>query len=356
MIPKIKFGKVSNKKFFDKLNLCFEQRTPFVAYRKKNSIDLICHIDNNCISVKSLKGCKPGFFFMPFDRSNPGYKISLENSLATQLNTKKITHSNLNSIKNLKSSENQKKKYLKSVTKIIEKIGKSNLSKVVYSDVFEFENVEKNSINHFKKLLNSHFDALCYLFYHPNEGCWLGASPETLINLNNFNLKTVALAGTKKKEANKWTRKEIEEQKIVEKYIVNKLKPICQKVNTTKKETIKAGGVEHLKSTIEGVSKHPVSDIIKTIHPTPAVAGFPLKKALTVIKDLEKHKRFFYTGYFGIISEGWCETYVNLRCVNIVKDKALVYVGGGITYDSTPVSEWNEIILKSETILKIFAD
>ena len=49
-------------------------------------------------------------------------------------------------------------------------------------------------------------------------------------------------------------------------------------------------------------------------------------------------------------------TYVNLRCVNIVKDKALVYVGGGITYDSKPVSEWNEIILKSETILKIFAD
>lgn len=356
MSPRIKFDKVSNEKFFNKLNVYYNQKTPFVAYRKKNSLDLMCHVDNNCISVKSLKVRRPGFFFMPFEQSQNGYKIALENSFTTQLKIEKTPHSNSIKLKNLVTFQKQKKEYLRSISKIINIIRKSDLSKVVYSDVFDFKDMEKNSIKYFKNLLNLHLDAHCYLFYHPIEGCWLGASPETLVNLNNSNLKTVAIAGTKKKEVNEWTRKETEEQKIVEKYIVNKLKPICEKVNTTKKETIKAGGIEHLKSTIEAVSKSSVNNIIKTIHPTPAVAGFPLKKALNVIKGLEKHKRSFYTGYFGIISKDGCETYVNLRCINLTKDRASVYVGGGITHDSIPESEWNEIILKSETILKIFKD
>tara|TARA_B100001057_G_scaffold272144_1_gene272391 strand:- start:3761 stop:4831 length:1071 start_codon:yes stop_codon:yes gene_type:complete len=356
MNPKIKFDEVSNEKFFDKLNIYYNQKTPFIAYRKKNSLDLMCHVDNNCVSVKSLKSCKPGFFFMPFEQSQTGYKIALENSFATHLKLEKNPHINSITLKKLVAFQKQKKEYLRSISEIINMINKSDLLKVVYSDVFEFKDVERNSIKYFKNLLNLHLDALCYLFYHPNEGCWLGASPETLINLNNFNLKTVALAGTKKKEVNKWTLKEIEEQKIVEKYIVNKLLPICEKVNTTKKETIKAGGIEHLKSTIEAVTRSSVSKVIKAVHPTPAVAGFPLKKALTVIKGLEKHKRSFYTGYFGIVSEDGCETYVNLRCINVTKDRASVYVGGGITHDSMPESEWNEIILKSETILKIFED
>ena len=109
MNPKIKFGEVSNKKFFDKLNICYNQKTPFVAYRKKNSLDLMCHVDDNCVSVKSLKSCKPGFFFMPFEQFQTGYKISLENSFTTHLKLEKNPHTNSITLKKLVALQKQKK-------------------------------------------------------------------------------------------------------------------------------------------------------------------------------------------------------------------------------------------------------
>ena len=45
--------------------------------------------------------------------------------------------------------------------------------------------------------------------------------------------------------------------------------------------------------------------------------------------------------------------YVNLRCAQIINNKALVYVGGGITKDSDPEKEWNETVNKTKTIGKV---
>ena len=45
--------------------------------------------------------------------------------------------------------------------------------------------------------------------------------------------------------------------------------------------------------------------------------------------------------------------YVNLRCMQLQYQKALVYVGGGITKDSDPIDEFEETINKSYTMLKI---
>ncbi|MBT8291401.1 MAG: chorismate-binding protein, partial [Muriicola sp.] len=45
--------------------------------------------------------------------------------------------------------------------------------------------------------------------------------------------------------------------------------------------------------------------------------------------------------------------FVNLRCMELREDKAIIYVGGGITQDSDPEKEWQETIAKSRTILKV---
>ncbi|NTW26283.1 MAG: hypothetical protein HGA37_16405, partial [Lentimicrobium sp.] len=61
--------------------------------------------------------------------------------------------------------------------------------------------------------------------------------------------------------------------------------------------------------------------------------------------------RAYYTGYLGPVGNGAANLFVNLRCTRIIKDNALVYVGGGLTADSMPQAEWDETVLKSSTML-----
>ena len=349
----IKFHKISNDNFFNNLEFYYNHNTPFIAYKKKQSNYLKCHVDEKPIELNSISNVKCGFVFMPFDKHNTGYQLGLEHSYITKLNPKMSSNLIYPSVENFIDYSNQKKEYIKCVNQIKGKLD-LNFSKVVFSHIFELEQKEINPIRCFKNLLNLNLDALCYLFFHPEVGFWLGASPETLVNFDGKNLETVALAGTKKIELEKWSLKETQEQKIVEKYILDKLKPVSKIINTTKTETIKAGNIEHLKSTITAKTKLSPAKLIDIIHPTPAVCGFPFDKAIKEINESEEHDRSYYTGYLGLINKTKCETYVNLRCAKIKNGKATLYAGGGITIDSVAESEWNEIVSKSETILKTF--
>ena len=132
-------------------------------------------------------------------------------------------------------------------------------------------NVKLNSescIEYFKKLIQLNHDAFCYLFYHPDTGVWIGASPEKLLNLNNNVVTTFALAATKKDMNQSWTDKEFREQKIVEEQIVADLKGVCTNIERGTLQTVKAGNLFHLKSVIKAQTKKSSSDLIKLLHPT----------------------------------------------------------------------------------------
>ena len=107
--------------------------------------------------------------------------------------------------------------------------------------------------------------AFCYLFYHPEEGFWMGASPETLLEISDKNVTTMALAGTKKRENSEWGNKEIIEQEIVKKEIIKNLHPFCENVKAEGPVTIKAGEIDHLKTVITGFSTASVNDVINAI-------------------------------------------------------------------------------------------
>jgi len=47
------------------------------------------------------------------------------------------------------------------------------------------------------------------------------------------------------------------------------------------------------------------------------------------------------------------DLFVNLRCMKILKDKLVLFVGGGLTEQSEPQSEWEETVLKAKTLLSI---
>ena len=94
--------------------------------------------------------------------------------------------------------------------------------------------------------------------------------------------------------------------------------------------------------------------IVGQLHPTPAVAGLPKQKAIDYILEHEKSPRQFYSGYLGPVNlEGQVNLFVNLRCMQVLKNKLAFYAGCGITADSVPADEWRESKMKIATLASV---
>ena len=246
-----------------------------------------------------------------------------------------------------------KEAYLTICKSLIEILKEKELNKVVLSRL-KWADLNQSPIELFKILNTRYKNTFNYLISIENVGSWLGATPETLVSINKLKLKTVALAGTKTVD-NQWTNKELEEQNIVTQYIERSLNQHLQTVEVSDTITIKAGNVHHLKTEFSGILKDE-SDwvkIVKDLHPTPATCGVPKTESFEKIKRIEPHNRKFYTGFLGPISEESKQLFVNLRCMEIQENGALLYLGGGITAKSNADSEWNETEKKAETLLSI---
>ena len=210
------------------------------------------------------------------------------------------------------------------------------------------------AIELFHHLCDLYPDAFVYLANFPGFGLWLGASPETLIRFSNATLKTMALAGTRKSGDNRpWTNKDKEEHLFVVDYIREKLeKADCSNIQISAPNSVNAGKAMHLCTGFSTSCKREnLVNIVKSLHPTPAVCGMPSDKALEIIRLTEQHDRMYYTGYLGPVGPETADLFVNLRCVQIIEDKAVIYVGGGLTAASDPQAEWDETALKSTTML-----
>lgn len=165
----------------------------------------------------------------------------------------------------------------------------------------------------------------------------------------------MSLAGTKTADKT-WTPKELDEQKIVTDSILEGLTQTnCKNINADGPQTIQAGKVQHLKTAISATLETPNkwAEVIRILHPTPAVCGLPKSKALTYIPQLEKHNRQFYTGFVGIINAHSKHLFVNLRCMQHYNGFAKLYLGGGITAGSNQDDEWNETEKKGMTLATI---
>jgi len=290
-----------------------------------------------------------------------------EQLIGTKDLKKLITNTSSLSEENVISSsfeQTNKIHFTQTVQSVIDKIKASKFDKVVISK-FKEEAISNDEIPFlFKKLYEDYPSAFCYLTHIPNNGIWIGASPETLLSYSRESIfKTVALAGTQDgtgielKEA-VWRQKEIEEQALVSRYIMNCFKTIRLREFTEKgPKTIKAGSLLHLISEFEVDNKETNIDklpqtMLELLHPTSAVCGMPLKAAKQFIQEEEKYDREFYTGFLGPVNfNDSTKLFVNLRCGKIYKGKIRLFAGAGITEDSDPDKEWIETEMKCQTIL-----
>jgi len=245
-----------------------------------------------------------------------------------------------------------KKKYLSLCNTLIENLKAKHFDKVILSRI-ESTQTNLNAFEIFDKLNQTYSNTFNYLISIKNVGCWIGATPELLVDIENTAIKTVSIAGTKQKKDN-WGIKEIEEQKMVTSFISNTLKASVINLKQSETYTIQAGSVEHLKTDFKGeLNTNNWKSIVKNLHPTPATCGLPKQDAKLYILNTEPHQRQFYTGFLGPIQKNKKQLFVNLRCLNLVDKTAFLYLGGGITAQSNSNLEWEETQKKAKTLLNI---
>ncbi len=251
----------------------------------------------------------------------------------------------------------------------LQKIQQKRLEKIVLARKSTFQ--LPSSINPFalvQKMRLLHPG--CYHFcFSPNPGiAFFGASPERLFYRRNNHVETEALAGTRPrgqdsnqdrlfKEDLLSSSKDLFEQQIVTRYILEVLTPVCSILEIKKDAALlQLTDGQHLLSTFEGIL-HPGIDedrLLSLLHPTPAVAGFPKKAALESIEQTEPFDRGWYAGPIGWIGNEESEFAVGIRS-GLIKNKNLsLFSGAGIVEGSQPDAEWNEIENKMSSLLKVF--
>ncbi len=238
------------------------------------------------------------------------------------------------------------------------KIVPSRLKKMVLDKNFDL-------IKSLKSLLYSYPNALINFFHIPGIGTWMGASPEILIYTKGDAFYTMSLAGTQKAKGDNpmknaaWTQKEIEEQALVSRYIVDCFKKIrLREYEELGPKTVVAGNLLHLRSDFKVNMKETNfpqlgSVMLKLLQPTSAVCGMPRNKAFDFLRTYEKLDRSLFAGFIGPVNiEGETSIYVNLRTARLTENEAYLYAGAGVTEDSVPEKEWEETEMKCEIIGK----
>ncbi|HLF17687.1 MAG TPA: isochorismate synthase [Candidatus Omnitrophota bacterium] len=202
---------------------------------------------------------------------------------------------------------------------------------------------------------------------HPGYG-FLGASPERLFKRTEGAIESEALAGTIGRsidpdEDAALTQKLLRSAKNNSEhdYVVtdlkNKLSRLCSELRQDPRTQImKLDNGQHLMTRFEGKLRPKVydEDILRSLHPTPAVAGCPQEKALKAIAELEPFKRGWYAAPVGYVGCDTTEFVVAIRSGLVNKNQLSLYAGAGIVEGSTAQDEWDEIENKIGSFIKVF--
>ncbi len=370
--------------FFARLEQQFTSKLPFVAYRKPNSdeVKAMLQIDDKLNKVSDYN--ESGFVFAPFDDREDAVLIPSDNSEVISLSVVIPANAGIHSSNEEVSSES-KTHHINLVQKGIDSIKSNHLKKVVLSRQETVNLSEANPLKLFKLLLQTYPTAFVYCWYHPKVGLWLGATPETLLRVEGNLFETMALAGTQLYNGTLdviWQDKEKEEQQLVTDFVVSSLESSVgsQHINVSEVKTVKAGNLLHLQTKVKGTLNFKIlnfKQVLQALHPTPAICGIPKESAKQFILENENYNREFYTGFLGELNLQEKKTrnsnkrnvennayasvkkvsnlFVNLRCMQIQDDDAIIYVGGGITKDSIPENEWIETVNKTNTMKKVLS-
>lgn len=208
-----------------------------------------------------------------------------------------------------------------------------------------------------------------YMFYFSGTDVEVaGASPETLVKLENGVLHTFPLAGTRprgKTEAEDLAleqelladKKELAEHNMLVDLGRNDLGKISRfgTVQVEKLHSIERySHVMHIGSTVRGEIREEYDglDAISAVLPAGTLSGAPKIRACQLIAELENNKRGIYGGAIGYIDfTGNMDTCIAIRIAYKKNGRVFIRSGAGIVADSVPEKEYQECINKAQAVV-----
>ena len=213
-----------------------------------------------------------------------------------------------------------------------------------------------------------------YMFYLSGGNVELtGASPETLVKLTDGKMYTFPIAGTMRRG-----KTEAEDLAIEEK-LINDEKELAEhnmlvdlgrndlgkiaKFGSVKVEALhmlqRFSHVIHITSTVSGEIQDgkDALDAIGATLPAGTLSGAPKIRAIEILHELEKSPRGVYGGAVGYIDfSGNMDVCIGIRMAMNKGGKVYVRAGAGIVRDSVPASEYNETLIKGQSMISAITD
>jgi len=207
-----------------------------------------------------------------------------------------------------------------------------------------------------------------YMFYFSGSDLEIaGASPETLVKLQDGRLFTYPLAGTRPRGATPKEdaalerglladEKELSEHNMLVDLGRNDLGKISRFGTVTVDNymsVLRFSHVMHLGSTVSGLIQEGKTglDAVNAVLPAGTLSGAPKIRAMQVIHELEQNKRGIYGGAVGYLDlTGNMDTCIAIRIAYRRGGKVFIRSGAGIVADSDPASEYRECLNKSMAV------
>ena len=248
----------------------------------------------------------------------------------------------------------------------INAIRKENIQKIVLARYLECVSKEPIAVEAVLKTLIQSNNTSHIFAIDRNNSCFLGATPEKLIQLHNTSINAQCLAGSinrgstliqdnllQKKLLN--SEKNSLEHRIAADWMSEKLNGLCSSLRWNEiPNIVKTPTIQHLATNFSGNLKknHHILSCVKELHPTPSISGLPTLSAVESIRKLENFDRGWYAGPIGWVNRyGDGEFAVAIRSGIFNGVRTNVYAGAGIVRGSDPEQEYRETQFKFNTLL-----
>lgn len=199
-----------------------------------------------------------------------------------------------------------------------------------------------------------------FFFKFSNDLSFLGITPEWLYQRYSNKILIDAIAGTASHDNSQelLSHKIIDEFNFVKKDIKESINDLIQHGNFDDKDSlIYANHLVHRYNCFKGYLEEGINEetIVASLHPTAAISGYPKATARLFFKTFENFERGYFAAPIGLYSQKKSYVAVAIRSMLINDKQCYLFAGAGITKDSVPELEWQELNKKME-LMRHFID
>lgn len=268
----------------------------------------------------------------------------------------------------VKKTEIEPERWKDTVRKATETMKQALVDKIVLAREMRLKlSGEVNIANILYKLLQTQPTSYVFAIVH-HEDCFIGATPERLVKVEEEKLLSTCLAGTAprgkteqedRKIAHElfYDEKNRQEHEFVVQMIKQSIATCCTDIFIPDEPIVyPLKNLQHLYTPVTAKLKkaYSIFSVVEKLHPTPALGGTPKEAALAFIREHELLDRGWYGAPIGWVDhKGNGEFAVAIRSGLIQGDEASLFAGCGVVEDSDPEAEYEETNIKFTPMLSV---